>query len=214
MKTLDSVGFEIGEAPKIASTLGLKKGDVDFLYDQLSILRRSYFEVFQNLRQLQKRKQDQTRFEDLTVGELRELTSYPGKEVWRISSKMEAIMNVLDQLKRVRASTELLSLKTLLERISGPAPMKPEISGLSIAGDTAYLTRLSQAGNHSLGELEGKVAAIDRTLDEKQKHLDASLKLPFLDQPIDASTLGWVVPVTAAIGVLFCVFYRLCSGMM
>jgi hypothetical protein len=176
---------------------------------RLSTLRRSSFEVFQNLKQLLKRKQDQTRFEDLTVGDIRDLASDPGMEVWRISGDMKAIIAALDQLKREKASAERPTLEALLRKLPGPVafPIKAEVSGAPSTAVTAYLARLSQAGNHSLGELESKVAAIDKAIDEKKKHLDASLKLPFLDQPIDASTLGWVVPVTAAIGVLFCVFY-------
>jgi hypothetical protein len=208
LKTFESLAFEIGEAPKTASNLFLQKSDIDFLTDQLSTLRRKHFEIFQNLRQLQKRKQDQTRFEDLTVGEIRDLGSVPRMEVWQASAEMKAIMDALDQLKRAKAPTERKGLEVLLRKNPRPVLLRrSEVPETPSATVTAYLARLSQAGSHSLGALESKVAAIDRTIDEKRKHLDASLKLPFLDQPIDASTLGWVVPVTAAIGVLFCVFY-------
>ena len=86
---------------------------------------------------------------------------------------------------------------------------RPRSAALSAPnGDVAnYLESLSKAGNRSVADVNAKIAAVEKKIDEKNKHFAESLKVPFVDQPIDASTLAWVVPLTAAIGILFCVFY-------
>lgn len=203
LQGLDRANFEIGEVQRVAGKTKLTDSELSMVESRMGQLRRGFFELSLAVDPLKRRKREQARFEDLTLGELRDL-----------ETRMDADVRVRIFLAEAKSLSKFLAARQG-PRVAGPAdPEREPVEAFPARADlpspvatSAYLARLSAAGQRSLADLQSKVSAADTAINEKKKHLDESLKIPFVDQPIDAATLAWVVPITAAIGILFCVFY-------
>ena len=142
-------------------------------------------------------------FEDLKISELRELAHHMRKEPWVLLRDALALKAAVAMGDGENLSERLTNLQSQIEVEVKPIP----INESEVRNQIGYLAALTSSGYRSLYEARTRIAALDTKIEEKEKQRSNSIKIPFMDQPIDASTLAWVIPTTLAIGTLFCVFY-------
>lgn len=149
------------------------------------------------------------------IADIRDLDYHKGKDAWGLYNDFSAMRYALQTPDSYGFQTSTADITVLEERFkhyqeegarSQSPDVRPEKAGHTPAV-VAFLDEISVAGYRSVDDLRLDLADVRKKIEEKTKQGENSLKLPFLEQPIDASTLGWVVPITAAAGLLFCVFY-------
>jgi hypothetical protein len=212
---LDVTDFELQIALSRVQWDTLPQKDRSFLEFEADLLRSNVFEVRAVVGGLVKQKQDRLPFDTLSVADIRDLDYHKGKDAWGLYDEFASLRYALQTPGSYGFQASTAGIIGLEERFKHyqkiSADSRSDNTKPAKAGHTpevdGYLDELSSAGYRSISDVRAKLAEVTRTIEQKRNQSETSLKLPFIDQPIDASTLGWVVPLTAAVGMLFCLFY-------
>jgi hypothetical protein len=149
-------------------------------------------------------RNDRIAFEQLSVLDLGDLLAISRIDVRPFVEKV-AILIRITELAKTRGGTSGIDIGKHFQRfpklVPSPAFTDPRSGGANLFSD------LMSSGYRTLQEVKARITAIDAALAENRKQQNETLKLPFIDQPIGASTLAWAIPITATLGFLFCVFY-------
>jgi hypothetical protein len=212
---LEVTEFELGLALARVDASKWTQKDNAFLAFHSDLLRANVYELRAVLGGLIAQKKNRIPFDGLPVADIRDLDYHKGKDAWGLYNEFTSLRAALQTPDAYGFQASTAHLVTLESRFkhyqqlaaSSQTPRtKPAKAGHTPAV-SSYLGDLASAGNRSLSDAHSKMAALEKRIEEKRKQSANSLKLPFLEQPIDASTLAWVVPITTAIGMLFSVYY-------
>ena len=212
---LEVTEFELGLALARVNSAALPQHDRAFLEFQSDLVRSNVYELRSVVGGLITQKKTRIPFDSLPIADIRDLDYHKGKDAWGLYNDFSALRYALQNPESYgfqKSTANIVGLENRFKhyRREGEKNQakrtKPASAGHTPAV-TAYLAEMSTAGYRSIADVHSKLAAVEKRAEEKRKQSESSLKLPFLDQPIDVSTLGWVVPVTAAVALLFCLFY-------
>ena len=212
---LEVTEFELGLALARVDRSKWSQKDNAFLDFQSDLLRANVYELRAVLGGLITQKKNRLPFDGLPIADIRDLDYHKGKDAWGLYyefTSLRAALQTPDAYGYQTSTAHLVMLEARFKHYQQEAaksqtrrtmPAKPGHT----PGVSSYLGDLASAGNRSLADVHSKVASLEKRIEEKSKQSQNSLKLPFLEQPIDASTLAWVVPITTAMRMLFSVYY-------
>jgi len=212
---LEVTEFELALALARVEPGKLAGSDRAFLEYQSDLIRSNVFELRSIVGGLIAQKKSRVPFDNLPIADIRDLDYHKGKDSWGLYNDFSALRYALQTPESYgfqKSTADIVGLETRFQHYqkqnvrSKSERTKPDKAGHTPAV-TAYLEELSTGGYRSVADVYSKLSGVEKKIEEKRKQSESSLKLPFLEQPIDASTLGWIVPLTASVGMLFCIFY-------